>query len=268
VTTLISWTGVDTHGPASLYLASDSRITWGTKGAWDLGRKVFATGTAPWIMGYCGDVVFPSLLLGQLSDLIDAGLLFRPTAGLDERGDALRAAVRDGLEAYPPDQRQDFSIVFGTRVGERMQATFHLLVTTWSHAEGWAQAQIPMPATSSVTSMHGSGAAIFSESLARWGKSDAGGTSRAVFSALCDAVGAETDPHSGGAPQLVRIYRVGHARPVGVVWRGQRHVLGRPVSDSGPLDAVEWRNSVFEVCDPSTMLLKDGAQPQPRPRVI
>ena len=145
VTTLISWTGVDSHGPASLYLASDSRITWGTNDTWDLGRKVFATGTAPWIMGYCGDVVFPSLLLGQLSDLIDAGLLFRPTAGFDERTDALRVAVHDGLQAYPPDQRRDFSIVFGTRVGERTKARFHLIVTTWSRAEGWAQAQIAMP---------------------------------------------------------------------------------------------------------------------------
>jgi hypothetical protein len=42
MTTLISWVGVDNRGAASLYFASDSRISWPGAEIWDHGRKLFA----------------------------------------------------------------------------------------------------------------------------------------------------------------------------------------------------------------------------------
>ena len=74
MTSLISWIGVDSRAPSSIYLASDSRITWGNKGTWDNARKVFGSTNYPELLGYCGDVLFPSQALGQLIDLIDLGL--------------------------------------------------------------------------------------------------------------------------------------------------------------------------------------------------
>ena len=57
MTTLISWVGIDQRRPTSLYLASDSRISWGSQHhRWDVGRKLFSCKVSADIFGYCGDV--------------------------------------------------------------------------------------------------------------------------------------------------------------------------------------------------------------------
>lgn len=75
MTAFAAWVGVDQRGPASLYLASDRRISWSGQPfrTWDSGRKVFACSTHPDVFGYVGDVLFPSLVLGQVATLIDSG---------------------------------------------------------------------------------------------------------------------------------------------------------------------------------------------------
>lgn len=43
MTMLVSWIGVDTHGPSSVYIAADSRISWTQEHKFDFGKKVFAS---------------------------------------------------------------------------------------------------------------------------------------------------------------------------------------------------------------------------------
>jgi hypothetical protein len=76
MTLLVSWLGVDTHGIASAYIASDSRVSWGRETNFDHGRKVFAFRSSPDILGYCGDVLFPTMVLSQITEIADNGLLF------------------------------------------------------------------------------------------------------------------------------------------------------------------------------------------------
>ena len=83
MTTLFSWTGIDTHGPASIYIASDSRISWGKNATWDAGRKLFASKNFPEIFGYCGSVSFPIQILGQLIEHIDDGLLLSESDSIE-----------------------------------------------------------------------------------------------------------------------------------------------------------------------------------------
>ncbi len=71
MTSLISWVAIDSRGPASFYVASDSRISWARDAHWDMGRKLFTCRHSPDLFGYCGDVLFPSLLLSQVSQLLD-----------------------------------------------------------------------------------------------------------------------------------------------------------------------------------------------------
>ena len=61
MTSLLAWVGVDSRHLSSIYLASDSRISWGDVANWDFGRKLFASTKYPEIIGYVGDVLFPSL---------------------------------------------------------------------------------------------------------------------------------------------------------------------------------------------------------------
>jgi hypothetical protein len=59
MTTIVTWAAVDTHGVSSIYIASDSRISWGATTVWDSGRKTFASQDCPFVFGYWGDVLFP-----------------------------------------------------------------------------------------------------------------------------------------------------------------------------------------------------------------
>lgn len=77
MTLLVSWVGVDPRGPASAYIATDSRISWSEENVFDYGRKVFALDNHPDIFGYVGDVLFPSIVLTQIAEMADTGLLFR-----------------------------------------------------------------------------------------------------------------------------------------------------------------------------------------------
>lgn len=91
MTTLISWvsysdTGEAPHLPRGVCLVSDSKITWGSADkCWEAGRKTFATRTEPHVFGFCGVVVLPASILGQIVSAIDAEILFEPIATAEER---------------------------------------------------------------------------------------------------------------------------------------------------------------------------------------
>jgi hypothetical protein len=60
MTIILGWLAVDSHSPSSAYIASDSRFTWGHVANYSYGRKLFAFKDYPDILGYCGDVLFPT----------------------------------------------------------------------------------------------------------------------------------------------------------------------------------------------------------------
>lgn len=50
MTLLSSWLGVDSRHPSSIYILSDSRISWGDKTKFDYGKKVFGCKNSPDIL--------------------------------------------------------------------------------------------------------------------------------------------------------------------------------------------------------------------------
>jgi hypothetical protein len=266
MTSLIGWVGVDSRGPASIYLASDSRISWSANATWDHGRKLFASERYPGILGYVGDVLFPSQILGRVVDLIDRDLLFEPGDTPDRKWARIVNLVKSSFVRYPPTQKEPFSVIFATREGSGMSAVFSLAKANWLPSSGWSEGWIELPATSGLIDALGSGTRSVREWYSRWSRTDQHGTSRSVFSAFCDSLYSGEDERSGGAPQLVGIYRVGPAKTFGVVYKSGRFVLGLPADTMGNLSNVEWRNSLFERCDPATLEPLPEAQRQPAPR--
>lgn len=264
MTSLIAWAGVDSRGPASVYLASDSRISWETGEKWDYGRKLFASHTHADLFGYCGTVFFPSLILGQFLALADAGALFAPDALPTERHKALLTLAATGLDGFPTKQRASFTIVHAGRLGLGMSSSFHLWRTDWSLEKGWRDAAIDLPTQSTLVCALGSGGGAVVRYDEKWRRSDVGRTSRAVFSAFCDALRSGDDQYSGGGPQLVGLYRKGAGELFGVLWGGQGYLLGLPAGNPAGL-VVEWRNELFERCDPATGDRLTGAQRHSRP---
>jgi hypothetical protein len=250
MTSLVAWAGVDSHGPASLYIATDSRISWGRDSTWDNGRKVFAGKNGAEVFGYVGDVLFPSLVLGQIADAPANPVIDGSSA--DARFTAVGDVIQAAFQALPAPEQRPFQIAHAQRIGEGMKSFFRLSSLSWHSGLGWLRSEEHVPSVSNSIVIWGSGADNVKVWKDRWDSSTQGGTSRAIFSALCDAIGRDGDPLSGGAPQLVALYRKGPGRVVGIVHAGQPFVFGLPTKLGSEACDLEWRNHLFERCD------KDG----------
>ncbi len=270
MTTLLSWTGIDTHGPASIYIASDSRISWGRGKYWNVGRKIFASKTSPEIFGYCGSVTFPIQILGQLVELIDSGLLFVAGDSFAVKLEKLRIKINDSYRSQPISQYDACEIIYASRVGSKMSSTFHAAIIKVS-TKGVIAEDCVLPDTSGIIASTGTGKPSLQHSYDEWTGQKAknlqerGRTSRSVFGAFCDALASGKDPYSGGPPQLVGLYKVGPAISFGVIHNGSRFMNGLEINDNPFLNNIEWRNDLFERCCGKTMNILEKAQRQPRP---
>jgi hypothetical protein len=250
MTSIVVWAGVDTHGPSSLYVASDSRISWGKDGSWDQGRKVFTSSSNPHIFGYWGDVMFPALAIPTIIDRIDRGVLSSRNGAWHSE---IREAIRLFWSNYPKDQRRDFGIVHGFRAGEGTGCIFSASIVAYERiTDSWVTMEIPMPERSAVLRIAGSGIPQIRRALTLWQASRAANTSRAIFSAFCESIAGRGDPLTGGPPQLAGLYRIDPGRLFGVIYNNQRYFAGSTLTGYENPDPIEWRNRLFERMDGRT----------------
>lgn len=197
MTSIVAWAGVDSRGPASVYIASDSRITWGTTHMWDRGRKTFRSVSAPYIFGYSGDVLFPSMAIPIVLEQLTSGVIpTNPKSAFGKIGSQMRQLWLE----YPQQERRDLAVVMAARTGEKMTAKFSVALLTYKADDGdWDLRDEPMPTASSSLVVGGSGAAEIRTAERLWQSSAHANTSRAVFSAFCESVQNGRDPLTGGA---------------------------------------------------------------------
>jgi hypothetical protein len=267
MTLVVAWVGFDNHGVTSAYISADSRITWAKGDRFDHGRKVFGLERSPDLFGYCGDVQFPSLVLGQISEMADAGLLFSNDAPPETKTEAVLRKLEDQFAKYPADVGRDRIQVLHVSRGLHRPPSFRAFLHEWHRGNGWSSRGLAMPSKSGLLSVLGSGAPEFKRRLAAYDAGPNAGTSRAVFHCFCQTVASGADPHTGGAPQLVGLYRGLEPKAVkyGIISNGERFIFGASIDDAIKPASVEWRNELFEICDGMTMLRMTGAQPQPDP---
>jgi hypothetical protein len=265
MTSLIAWVGVDQRGPTSVYLASDSRLSWSQTENWDTGRKLFFSRNYADILGYCGDVVFPSQKLGQIIEKIDSNVFFTADITASEKQELIFQSLKDSFAEYPTRHQNPFQVIYFTRAGYNMSAVFSLSRFSWDKDNDWVKTDLKIPESSQLIDVLGSGSTSVKSWYDRWKKSDSGGTSRSVFSAFCDSLSSGEDPRSGGAPQLVGIHRSGSSKSFGIIYRNKRFLSGDEVSNSTTLNNIEWINELFEICDGISKKPKKRSQLQPRP---
>lgn len=264
MTTFIAWVGVDSRALASINFATDSRISWDSSGSnhWDAGQKTFSSSFSPDIFAYVNDVMFPSMVLGQVVTAIDNGVLFGNDDTCDMRFDKIVERIKKAHSIYPSALRHSFRIFHGARQGEGLTSKFSLNVVGWQkETSKWSIDRLTIPDKSSAITIDGSGKEVFSKWSTRWNSSSQGGTSRAVFSSFCNAVNSREDKLTRGAPQVVSLYRAGPGKTIGFIDEGSKFVSGMEIQsvDVAQNAKFEWRNKYFERCD-STGNLVDGAQ--------
>lgn len=263
MTSLVAWVGVDQRGPASIYIATDSRISWGAGNYWDFGRKVFACKNYPDIFGYVGDVLFPSLILSQITNSIDENLLFDYVCSPDKKFKKIKYIIKESFKSLPENQKRPFKIAYITRLNREMRCVFYFFSLELDANLNWKENQGVIPKKSDAIAIWGSGRKSVIQWKKRWDDSKQGSTSRAIFSSLCDSITNGTDQLSGGAPQLVCLYRIGMGKPIGVISNSKPYLFGVLVAPSkNHSELTEWRNYKFERCKINGQILKNAKKHQ------
>lgn len=255
MTSVAVWAAVDSRRVSGLYIASDSRVSWGSTHHWDQGRKTFACHSQPYIFGYWGDVLFPALAIPMIIEQLDSAVLVgNPARPFGVVGNALRRLWLD----YPPAERRDAGVIVGHRLASGMKSAFSLAVFTYEAADGkWSRRSLPMPSRSAVLRLAGSGTESVRKARRPWEESTEAGTSRAVFAAFCDSLASDTDPGSGGGPQLVGLHRVGPGKTFGVTVGRKAFLTGAKASRQ-QAGRVDWFNELFERVGPAGVRLADA----------
>lgn len=275
MTTLLAWisysdTGNASHLPRVVYVASDSRITWGSADRrWEAGRKVFAPVTEPHLFGFCGDVVLPSLLLGQIVSAIDAGILFDPSASASDRHNVVLRAVERGIASAISTPTAGFTIHHLFREYTWPDTSFRAWNIVFdAKSRRCTSCEVSVPSTTNIISTFGSGAAAAKAHHNLWQDSEAVGRSRAILGSFCDAIRSSDDPLSGGPPQLAALYTKGAPVQIGMYVNGGRFLNGLEVDIMPSLKNIHWRNNLGEEVDPLTGKVAQGARRFGRPNSL
>lgn len=255
MTSLAAAVGVDSRGPSSLYIITDSRITWGSPSErWDWGRKTFRSPSSPDVFGYCGDAYFVPLALAQVFELAALGVINLGNLSAVERHLVIFDLLKRSISASATSHIDDVSVFHGTRDGELMPSRFllwrmHFDKTT----RAWRDEELVLNETESYFAhIDGSGASHVKKFADRWVGSSAAGTSRAAMHSFTQSLRSGEDQFSGGAPQLVGLWRKGHARQFGFSWNGKPYMAGMEVPPTADFTQVDWFNHLFERCDGRT----------------
>lgn len=266
MTLLASWIGVDSRKPSSLYIVSDSRISWGEDCYYDYGKKVFASLNTPNIFGYCGDVLFPLMILSQIVDAIDQGLLFGENWTYRQKTGCIIRKLREALDKYPVTNNNafanSFEIIYGTRDSD---GSFHCVSIT-SATDSISYKSVKMKVKSYQFRTTGRGEKEFQKKY-NYYINNKTKTSRAVFQTFCDTLKSIQDRTCGGSPQLVGLYCKpdSAAKEFGIIYNNNRYIGGILSNDIkfNMMNKIEWRNELFERCDGKTKKRLSYAQSQP-----
>lgn len=268
LTLLVSWLGVDSRGASSAYIATDSRISWGNGANFDFGKKVFAFANHPDILGYCGDVLFPSIVLSQIVEMGDCGLLFREEHTPKRKFQIIAEKITTIFKKYPSEFEHimtgNMQIIHLSR-NQNNNKEFFCHTIEWDRNKGWKGRNVLLPDESNILFCLGSGSTEFKKNYMDYQEGINKNTSRNIFHCFCDTLFNISDPFCGGAPQLIGLYRkpFSNAIKYGIINNNKRYLFGAEVNGLSNYNEIEWRNTFFELCDGNTMKRKENAMIQP-----
>jgi hypothetical protein len=210
------------------------------------------------------------MVLSQITEMADHGLLISPGATCKERFEAIKEKFVQQFQSYPRMVEKITAPILQVIHISRdplKNAEFSCWLIEWTRNNGWSGKNIKMPSASNILFSLGSGTEEFNNNYVRYNKGPNHGTSRSVFHCFCDTLFNIKDKKCGGAPQLVGIYRKPNSPAItyGIIRDKKRYFLGARIDDDDDLnfESVEWRNDLFELCDGRTMKRLSEAQPQP-----
>ena len=208
------------------------------------------------------------MVLSQITEMADQGLLFSPQSSCKERFESIKEKLVHQFHKYPwmvDKITADILRVIHISRDLTNNLKFEGRLIEWTRDKGWSGENIVMPRESDKLFVLGSGSKEFLTNFDRYRNGPDHGTSRCVFHCFCDTLFNIKDKNCGGAPQLVGIYRKpdSPAMTYGIIKEKQRYFLGARIDNNVDFTLVEWRNDLFELCDGKSMKRLEEAQFQP-----
>lgn len=270
MTAIISWVTNDGKpGAASLYIASDSRITseredGGYEILDDKFQKVFASHHTPDIFAICGPISGARELVAEL---INAAVRVRREKSYGEGAENVfpEDLFRDGLSQRAFGVQPGLSIFHGYRFGSRR---FGLTKVTFAAEQATAFRSYTFGVDWGLLAVDGQGDAMVVKKQGEYIDSEAEskGYSRWLWMSFYASLVRASEITCGGAPQLVGLYGEGGGKVLGVYFNGEPFVAGRPCVRTD----IEYRDELFQRVDASGVRFPD-AQPHARmgkPRIF
>jgi hypothetical protein len=262
MTTLASWVTDDDHGVASIYIASDSRLCLIDENDIVVGisgnqyQKTFHSRKTPDVFGVYGVVTHAPELVKRLIPSLAA---LRDGLPAPERTVSTYAALvaeTVGRIGVPGVCRaESFGLIHGFRLAKYEFGLFHVKVTLSPGATKVTSDEVHVKPFEAISCAWATG----KPGLVRTQRTDPDkaqrGFSRWHWQTFYDALKAPLDDYSGGAPQLVGIYREGNGMAFGIHFAGERFLNGRPIAGQSVPSDLEWRDGLFQRVDDGCILL-------------
>lgn len=268
MTLIATWVAMDDNKegkkPSSLYLAADSRITYldnsGTPiRTKDEMQKIFLSSKHPEMFAICGDYDKCKGAVTGLIHNVDEGDFLLPHNSVEEKV----AFIKNYFKSNFKPLLCNSVILYGTRVKDVL--SLHQFIISDERVE---VKMVPLGNSSRVVSWDGSGKKEFfnqwldfNENAQAFNEAD---TSRGAFRSIYEAIDKIGGPFVGGKMQAAALYR-GHntPHPIGIYYGDDCYLFGIKHTKTELNESVEYRNSNFEIVDPRTGKIADGAQRQP-----
>lgn len=266
MTLLVAWTGIDSRSPASVYIATDSRVSWGAQDYFDHANKTFALRQFPAILGYCGDSLASQMLISQAIAVIEAMPDYAGKS-LEYLVDIFIRLIVRNYKQYPVKlSAGNFTVVMCGKATIESAGNFECFRID-STFKDTHKTKLLLPSKSGPIVVAGSGKSDF-EGLYKSHQTSGNpnkSTSRDVFHAFYQTIKQGKNPTVGPVPQIVSVLRkpnTGGAH-CGVVVDDRRYISGQLVDRDIAPEGLQWFNNKFEITNPHTKRREHGAQVQP-----
>lgn len=267
MTLIANWVAMDDNKegkrPASLYLASDSRVTYLDEHGTiicqrDNMQKIFVSKKHPEMFAICGDYVNCKRIIEDLIDIIDGDTAMEENLSIDEKVSFLTEYLKKRIRAL----KYRSNISYGTKVKNEL-----FLIRFSLGKNKLNTMHVKLGKQSQVVSRDGSGEDDFYDEWLRFNENaqafNEADTSRGAFRCIYEAINNIEDQFVGGKMQAAVLYR-GHEapHPIGIYYGSECYLFGKKhIAETNKV--VEYRNSEFEIVDPKTGKIAEGAQRQP-----
>lgn len=250
-----------------MYIATDSRITWVDQGNFDHAVKTYAMHSFPAIIGYCGDALVSQMIITQASAMVSSAM--NPeSATLNDIANLFLRSMKRSYRDYPKNLSSgSFTVAICGKRKRKSKGEFECYKIN-SDFNNTYMDFIKFPLESGPLIIAGSGAGSFQEVYQKHcvDNNPNRSTSRDVFHAFSQTIGAGLDQTVGPIPQVVSVIRKPNTGGFhcGIVCDQKRYINGQLIDADQINNESVWFNQNFEITDPSTKMRVRDAQTQPQ----